>query len=111
MSDSKRLARRITRLQKHPPATPVVLGPIEGDIIKVAYRATDGTLGVSLFKNTHVFCGVVPKHVEAYIRAVTASHPDDRSEGRRHVTASGLDPTSPAPAAAATDRPSSDEAR
>lgn len=84
------LRRRIARWKKNPPAIPVALGPVDGDVVRLAYRAKDGTLGIALFKNTYGFMhGCTPEHVQQYIRDLTARDPDDLSEGRLRVTSRG----------------------
>ena len=78
------LLRRVKRWQKNPPAIPVALGPVDDDLVELAYRAKDGTLGIAVFENRHSF-RLAPAHVQAYIRSITARHLGDRSESRRRV--------------------------
>lgn len=81
------LRRRIARWKKHPPAIPVALDAVDDDLVRLAYRAKDGTLGIAVFKNTYLFTnGGTPEHVQQYIREVTARAPDDLSEGRMRVS-------------------------
>lgn len=89
MSDKKEAVnwrRRLARWEKNPPEVPIALGPVTGDVVTLAYRAKDGTLGIALFKNTYVFSGATPQHVQAYIRSIAARHHDDLSESRRHAS-------------------------
>jgi len=100
------LKRRVARWKKNPPSKPIALGPIEGDVVKLAYRAKDGTLGIALFQNTYgFFHGGTPEYVEQYIRDLTARAPDDLSEGLLRVSARGAGQSPPASAAPDTGRP------
>jgi hypothetical protein len=106
-----RWQRRLARLKKNPPAIPVALDPVTKDVVSLAYRAEDGTLGVALFKNTYVFTGAMPDHVHTYIRELTERRPDDLMENRTLPRARGSAPARRASAGAASGRPGRGAAR